>query len=233
MAGLAGSSCRLGSQEQRRAEIDASLYIPKAQLLEDRSLILDFMDEHPFIELITSVPTLRITHLPVLLDRAAESKGSILGHLARNNPQSRAFDGNNMAVAVFRGPHGYISPTWFEKKDSVPTWNFAVVHASGRPRAITERKRLRLMLDRLIDAFEKHQGSSYKLSKLPDDYVASLMEGIVGFEMEIELLEAKFKLGQNWSGKDKQAALEHLQRNASPEPSLYDLSSTFFKHENR
>jgi transcriptional regulator len=227
LAGLAACSCGIEAQEP--AKIDPSLYIPKAHLVEDRNILHDFIDEHPFIELITSLPNLRITHVPVILDRGAGAYGRILGHISRQNPQSQALDGRHTAVAVFRGPHGYISPTWFEKKDGVPTWNFAVVHASGRPAAITERNALHDLLARLIDSFEKYQGSGYDFSRLTEAYVSSLMEGIIGFEMHIEALEGKFKLGQSWSNKDRQSALAQLRRAASREPSLSDFSERFYR----
>jgi transcriptional regulator len=227
LAGLAAGSCGLRRPEQ--AGIGPSLYTPKAHLVEDRKFLHDFMDEHRFVELVTSSPTLRITHIPVILDRTAGAYGRILGHVSRQNPQSQAFDGSQAAVAVFRGPHGYISPTWLTNKDVVPTWNFAVVHATGRPKAITDKAALHDMLARLIDSFERYQGSGYDFSKLPGSYVSSLMEGLVGFEMLLESLEGKFKLGQAWGEQDKKSVLEHLRQPAWREPSLYDISADFYR----
>jgi transcriptional regulator len=214
---------------QHPARIDPTLYTPKAHRVEDSKFLQDFMDEYAFVDLVTSSPTLRITHIPVILDRAAGAYGRILGHVSRQNPQNQAFDGQHTATVVFRGPHGYISPTWYAKTEVVPTWNFAVVHATGRPSAITEKAVLHDLLARLIDRFENHPGSSYDFSKLPDGYVSSLMGGIVGFEMPIESLEGKFKLGQERSNADKQSVLEHLRQEARRERSLYDLSASFYK----
>ena len=227
LAALAGGGSSLLAQEPAR--IDPTLYIPKAQLVEDRKLLHDFMDEYSFVDLITSSPTLRITHIPVILDRTAGAYGKISGHVSRQNPQNETFDGHHTGVIVFRGPHGYISPTWYAKTDVVPTWNFAVVHATGRPSAITEKATLHDLLARFIDKFETYQGSSYDFSKLPDSFVSSLMGGIVGFEMQIESLEGKFKLGQERSDADKQGVLEHLRQAARRERSLYDLSASFYK----
>lgn len=227
LAGLAVGGC--GLREPEQAETGSSLYIPEAHLVEDRKLLHDFMDQHRFIELVTSSPMLRITHIPVILERTAGAYGRILGHVSRQNPQSLTFDGSHAAVAVFRGPHAYISPTWFAKSNVVPTWNFAVVHAVGRPKAITDKRALHDMLARLIDSFEKYQGSDYDFSKLPEGYVSSLMEGLVGFEMLLESLEGKFKLGQSWSEQDKKSVLEHLRQPAWREPSLYDISADFYQ----
>ena len=122
------------AQEPAEPPVAASLYIPQAHLVEDRKLLHDFMDDFAFVDLITHSPVLRITHLPVLLDRSAGQYGTIHGHISRQNPQAKAFDGNQQAVIVFRGPQGYISPTWYQTRQAVPTWNFAVAHATGRLR---------------------------------------------------------------------------------------------------
>ena len=218
-----------GLLEQESADVNQSLYIPKAQLVEDCNLLHDFMDEYSFVDLLTSSPTLRITHIPVLVDRTAGTYGKIFGHVSRQNPQSQTFDGRHTAVIVFRGPHGYISPTWYAKTDVVPTWNFAVVHATGRPQAVTETTALHNLLARLIDKYESYQGSGYDFSKLPENFVSALMGGIVGFEMPIELLEGKFKLGQERSEVDKQGVLEHLRQSARRERSLVDFTASFYK----
>ena len=208
---------------------DPSLYIPKAHVVEDRKVLHDFMDEFSFVDLVTPSPTLRITHIPVILDRAAGRYGTILAHVAAQNPQSAILDGAHSAVIVFRGPHGYVSPSWYVKQDVVPTWNFAVVHATGRLSAITEKNALHDLLARLIDKFESYQISGYNFSKLPDSYVTSLMSGLVGFEMQIDSLEGKFKLGQDRSESDKQGVLEHLLLAAPRERSLHDFSASFYR----
>ncbi len=87
-----------------------SIYIPRAQRVEDRAFLQDFMDEFAFADLVTSAPHLRITHLPIVLDRAAGKYGTLRGHISRHNPQADAFDGTQLAVMVFHGPDAYISP---------------------------------------------------------------------------------------------------------------------------
>jgi transcriptional regulator len=188
------------------------------------------MDAFPFVDLVTPKPTLRITHIPAVLDRTAGRYGTILAHISAQNPQRAAFDGTQSAVIVFRGPHGYISPSWYAKQDVVPTWNFSVVHASGRPKAMTDAVRARGLLARLIKTFESAVGSSsYDFSKLPDSYVTGLMKGIAPFEMEIEALEGKFKLGQERPEGDRQGVLAHLQKDPYHERSLYDVTEAFYR----
>jgi Transcriptional regulator len=206
-----------------------SLYIPKAHLVEDRKLLHDFMDDFAFVNLVTAAPSIRITHIPVLLDRTAGAYGSIFGHISRSNPQSRAFDGRESAVIVFQGPHSYISPTWYTKTDAVPTWNFAVVHASGKLKPISDKKALHDLLAKLIGKFEgRYPGSTYDFAKLPDSYIYGMLGGIIGFEMQIEMLEGKFKLGQERSEQDKQGIVKNLQA-AKPDQSIGDFTAGFYE----
>ena len=206
-----------------------SLYIPKPQLVEDRKLLQDFMQEFAFVDLVTASPDIRITHIPVLLDTTAGPYGAIYGHISRQNPQSKTFDGRQTAVIVFHGPHSYISPTWYTKPESVPTWNFAVVHATGKPKPVTEHAALHGLLARLIQKFEG-KGSAYDFSKLPDSYTSGLMAGIIGFQMDIELLEGKFKLGQDRSDADKSAMLKNLQLAKQPR-AMPDFAAEFYKRQ--
>ncbi len=185
------------------------------------------MDEFAFVDLITTSPALRITHVPVLLDRAAGPYGAILGHISRQNEQAKAFDGREEAVIVFRGPHGYISPAWYHNRQAVPTWNFAVAHATGRPKPIADTKAIHDLLAQLIAKFEG-PGSSYNFAKLPESYTNGLIAGVIGFEMQIELLEGKFKLGQERSDADKQALLKNLA-SAKPARSIADFTAEFYK----
>lgn len=228
---LAGSGmlAQESTSAQEPSTPDPSLYIPKAHLVEERKFLHDFMDEYAFVELVTPSPTLRITHIPSVLDRTKGRFGTIVGHISARNPQRATFDGAHPAVIVFRGPHSYISPTWYAKTDVVPTWNFAVVHASGRPKAITGKTETHALLARLIKKFEGALGSSYDFSKLPESYVSQLMEGIAPFEMEIDALEGKFKLGQERSAEDKQGVLAHLHESAYRERSLYDVTQAFYR----
>ena len=188
------------------------------------------MDEFSFVELVTATPELRITHIPVWLDRNAGRYGTIRGHLSRQNPQTRTFDGRQRGVIVFRGPHGYISPMWYAKTDVVPTWNFAVVHATGKLRPVTDRKDLHDLLARLIRKFESYEGTGYDFAKVAEGYKNGLMGGIIGFELEIELLEGKFKLGQERSAPDRESLLKNLA-SAKPARSLRDVTASFYQRQ--
>jgi len=220
---MAAAGLDLNAQEPS----PGSLYIPKPQLVGDRKLLQDFMDEFAFADLVTAGPGIRITHIPTFLKRTAAPYGTICGHISRQNPQSKLFDGRQPAVIVFHGPDSYISPTWYHKPESVPTWNFAVVHATGRPKPVADPAALHELLAQLIAKFEG-PGSSYEFAKLPASYTNGLMAGIIGFEMQIELLEGKFKLGQDRSDADQQALLKSLET-AKPARSMAQFTAEFYK----
>src|SRR5262245_37835612 len=130
---------------------DPSLYIPKAHVVDDLKFLHDFMEEFGFVMLVTATPTLRITHIPSILDRTKGKFGTLRGHISAQNAQKAALDGTHQTVIVFRGPQGYISPTWYASQtEVVPTWNFGVVHASGRLRAITDKAATHELLATLI-----------------------------------------------------------------------------------
>jgi transcriptional regulator len=227
LASLALAGIPMEAQEHHGPEM--SLYIPKPHLVQDRTLLHDFMDEFAFVDLVTTTPELRITHIPSVLNRSQGQYGTIYGHVARHNPQSKALENGERAVIVFHGPHSYISPTWYSKTEVVPTWNFAVVHASGKLQPIADKKPFHDLLAKLIHKFEGAE-SPYDFSKLPDSYTSSLMEGIIGFSMEIDLLEGKFKLGQERNEKDKQGILKGLEA-AKPEQSMRDFTASFYKRQ--
>lgn len=215
----------LGANAQEPAP--GSLYIPKPHLVDDRKFLHDFMDEFSFVKLVTSTPTLRITHIPVLLDRSGGDYGIIRGHISRQNPQIKALEGRQPAVIVFRGPHSYISPTWYTKADVVPTWNFAVVHASGALKPLADKDALHGLLASLISKFEGDK-SAYDFAKLPASYKYSLMDGIIGFEMKIELLEGKFKLGQERSEADRANMVKGLPGIKAPR-TMAEFTAAFYE----
>ena len=193
---------------------DPSVYIPKAHLVQDRSFLHAFMDEFSFVDLVSTTPTLRITHIPSVLDRAAGRYGTIVGHISAANEQVQAIRAGARAVVVFRGPHGYVSPGWLTTpaaRNGVPTWNFAVVHATGRFKAIDEPAQKHALLSSLIRKYEAAiGGTAYDFAALPMDDVLARAMGIQPFSIEIEALEGKFKLFQERPEPDKAAVLPRL-----------------------
>jgi transcriptional regulator len=228
LAGLAVSGGVASTQASAQPPAGESLYIPKPHLVEDLNFLQRFMDEFAFVDLITAAPEIRVTHIPVFLDRSAGKYGTIYGHISRHNPQTACLDGTHPAVIVFRGPHSYISPLWSGRAEAVPTWDFGVVHASGKLRGIEDKVALHQLLTRLIAKFEEPDKSAYDFGKLPATFTDSLMAGIVGFSMTVEKLEGKFKLGQDLPDAAKAQLISHLR--SAPQPrTMSEFTAAFYE----
>lgn len=224
----AGAMAAAADLLAQSAEPGESAYIPDHHRVNDRKVIHDFMDEFGFASVITAHPSIRITHIPVLLDREAGSWGRILGHVARANPQQRTFDGKHESLILFRGPHRYISPGWYATERAVPTWNFTAVHASGRAKLVEDNAKLAALLERLVAKYEAYEKSSYAFDKLPAAYKEGMMKNIVMFEMPVERVEAKFKLGLERSAADREGFLSGLE-GAKPERGLLEFTKAEIK----
>jgi transcriptional regulator len=152
---------------------------------------------------------IQVSHLPLLLDAR---RNVLRGHMARANPQWRMFSPQQEVLAVFHGPHHYVSPRWYASHPSVPTWNYAVVHAHGRPRLIDDAGSVEPLVRDLAVRHEAGAAHPWVMD-LPGDYQEKMLAAIVGFEIEITRLEGKFKLSQNRPAGDRPlviAALEQL-----------------------
>jgi transcriptional regulator len=156
------------------------------------------------------------THLPFVLDAEREPLGTLLGHVARPNPQWRHFEAGRSALAIFQGPHAYVSPSWYEVHPSVPTWNYVSVHAYGAPVLIEDSARVRALLARLVSLHEQDRPAPWSLAALSEEYVAGMMRGIVAFELPIARLEGKAKLSQNRSATDQARVRDALAGSGDP-----------------
>lgn len=188
------------------------MYIPAHfAIRDDLSPLYDLIESHAFGLLLCQGAEggFEASHIPFLLDRpgvtaaagaqASGTQGRLLCHLAAANGQVAALDGREV-LCIFQGPHGYVSPRWYQKKPAVPTWNYAVVHVHGRAKVTRDPKELRGMVDRLSKVYEPAEGG-WQLADEPDSFVDAMLRGIVGIEIEIERLEGKFKLSQNRPGE--------------------------------
>lgn len=189
------------------------MYIPPANLQTDPEVIHAFMAQHSFATLVTShegAPW--ATHLPFLHRAGNGGNGVLISHMARANPQWRTF-ADQEALVIFSGPHAYISPTWYVTQPSVPTWNYAAVHAYGRPRLLEDPTEIRRVLQEMITFFERTRSTPWD-GVLPDDYLEKMIRGIVAFEIPIDRLEAKFKLSQNRAPADVQGVIAALSQSS-------------------
>jgi transcriptional regulator len=130
--------------------------------------------------------------------------------VARGNEHWKALERSRRVMAIFHGPHAYVSPTWYESGPAVPTWNYTVVHATGTPRAIDEAE-LRRVLARLSARYEEGRPAPWRMEDLEEDYVAKMVRAVAGFAIEVQNLEGKFKLSQNRPGRDAERVAEALE----------------------
>ncbi len=188
------------------------MYIPPAFASPDDAASARLVADNGFALLVASdaagLPV--AAHIPIQHDAA---RGVLIGHLAGPNPLADTMDdcarAGREVLAVFQGAHGYISPSWYAaKKNTVPTWNYAAVHVYGVPTMISDKTRLRVLVDALARQYESH---GWTLDAQDPDYVDRMLSGIVGFEIAISRLEGKFKMSQNRNAADREGVLAGLE----------------------
>lgn len=188
-----------------------TFYIPRHFRLDDREALERFVAANAFGTLVTAGPAgLAVSHVPFLPERGAEGGLRLLAHVARANPHWRELESAGEALAIFGGPHAYVSPGWYANHPSVPTWNYVAVHARGRARLLPPGE-LAGLLDRLSRAYEDARPAPWRMESLPDDYAARMLEAVVGFEIAVESLEGKFKLSQNRRPEDVERVASALE----------------------
>lgn len=193
------------------------MYVPAVFAEKNLETLYALIADHGFATLVSNTADGMVaTHLPIMLDRARGPQGTLLAHLARANPHAKALDGADV-LAIFVGPHGYISPSWYGQHPAVPTWNYAAVHVYGRARVIDDAARLEDMVRTLVRQYETGRAQPWSADSLPADYMHGMMRGIVGIEIEIARLEGKLKLSQNRNAADRKAVTVALQDSASAE----------------
>ena len=184
------------------------MYLPEAFRLDDRAALLGLAEAHPFATVITSGEgAIAVSHLPLLIDGVGNR---LLGHLARANPQVAHLAKGCEVLALFHGPHCYVSPSVYEGP-GVPTWNYVVVHVRGRAR-LTGEEGLRSMLDQLVARFD----STGWRPQWGEEYLRPMVEAIAGFEIALDGLEGKWKLSQNRSPADRERVASWLERGDDP-----------------
>ena len=180
------------------------MYIPD-HFRESRPEVLhDAMRQIGFATLVThdAQGGLEANHMPMLLE-----SNVLRGHVARANPVWKAGEGE--ALAIFLGPHAYVSPNWYPSKaatgKAVPTWNYITVHVKGSIRWIQDASWLRAHVTRLSETHEGQRPDPWTISDAPESYVETMLKGIVGFELAITQLDGKYKLTQNRGAADREA----------------------------
>ena len=189
------------------------MYVPSHNRMDDRAGQLAFMRQYSFATLVTSDSgaALKATHLPfVVVEQGAELR--LVAHLARANPQWRDFADAGEVLVIFQGPHAYISPSLYQRHPSVPTWNYAAVHAHGSLRILESREDKLAALRQLVMANDAPWLE--EMERLPPDFLALKLEGIVAFEIAVTRLDARWKLSQDRSPQERRNIVEALNGSA-------------------
>ena len=157
------------------------MYIPEYNRLEDRAVALAFMQANPFAILISATDSGPFaTHLPILV-REVDGRVQLRGHMAKANPHWKSIGQDQESLAIFHGPHAYISPSLYETRESVPTWNYAAVHVYGRGTFFTDEAQLRQLLQEVIGHFDSSYAAQWP--SLSEQYQSRMLQHIVGFEI--------------------------------------------------
>jgi transcriptional regulator len=187
------------------------VYLPPAFTEARREVLIAHIERYDFGLLISHGPGgLVASHIPFLVECEGDQL-RLLGHLARPNPQVTELADGDEVLAVFSGPHAYISPGWYASGPAVPTWNYVDVHAYGTLRLIEGVDWLGTVLRRLSDRHEARSAEPWKMQDLPEPYLSGMMKGIIGLDIAVTRLEGKYKLSQNRPAADRPriaAALE-------------------------
>ena len=187
------------------------MYLPGVFAQTDLGTLHDFLDRHGFALLCSVGPggTPFASHLPLLLDRRAGPNGTLRGHMARANPHWKFADGQGV-LAVFSGPHAYVSPSWYEAEDVVPTWNYVAVHVTGTFHAVHDPAELAGLVRETVAYFEAGREAPWRFTGSAD-YFDRMLRGIVGFRVEIAAVEGKWKLGQNHPPERREKVVRALR----------------------
>lgn len=180
---------------------------------EDKALVLEFVNDHPFAFLTGSGADNKpvATQMPFFIDER-DGKWYLSGHMMRNTDHHKAFEQNPNVLAVFTGPHCYVSATWYDNPHQASTWNYMSVHFQGRIRFGTQEE-LIAILKRLTLYYENNNTSSTTVfDNLPASYLEPLLKAIVPFEIEVTAMEHVFKLSQNRDEKSYDNIIRELKK---------------------
>jgi transcriptional regulator len=199
------------------------MYAPKHYRNENFPEIEKFIRHHSFASLVsTHLGSFWATHIPLELEINEAGEKVLWGHLSRANPQWKSFKDDAQVMAIFLGPHTYISSSWYNHVN-VPTWNYIAVHVYGKIKII-EGEKLREALTRLVNKYEVISQKPVSVDTMPAEFVQKEMKGIVGIEVSIDKIEGTWKLSQNRDDENYLAIIRELER-------LNDLNSQLIAEE--
>ena len=185
------------------------MHVPDKWNMSDTGVIHSFIEQHGFAVLVSN--DLNASHLPLILKSDEAEKGVLYGHFARANSHWKTVIGQSI-LCIFNGPHGYISPTWYDSYPAVPTWNYSSVHVKGTVELTDDESTLSI-LELTIRKYEPSLLGEQTF--IPIEYQQKLSQGIVGFKIVIDDIQGQQKLGQHRSAADQQGVAAGLLKSAS------------------
>lgn len=187
------------------------MYIPNYFKITDETVAYDIIKEHSFATLFSQNNGMPFaTHLPLILN---DEKSYLYGHFARPNPQWKDIK-NQTVLAVFHGPHCYISPSWYETNKAVPTWNYITVHVYGEVELLEDEEELVTSLHDMVVKYEAPD-SSYRLQDVDPEFLSGMNKGVQGFKIKINRIEGKSKLSQNHSLVRQELVINQLEQKST------------------
>lgn len=187
------------------------MYIPKYFKITDEKMAHDVIKEHSFATLFSQHNGMPFaTHLPLILNK---ENSYLYGHFARPNPQWQDIK-NQTVLAIFHGPHCYISPSWYETNKAVPTWNYVTVHVYGEVELLEDDNELLGSLHDMVLKYETPE-STYRLEDVDAEFLAGMNKGVQGFKIKINRIEGKVKLSQNHSLQRQELVINQLEQKAN------------------
>ena len=205
------------------------MYVPPHFAETDLTKQHDFIERYSFGLLVAQLGGVPfVTHLPFLLERTSGPHGTLIGHMARANPHWTELAGQSV-LAVFAGPHAYISPTWYESANVVPTWNYTAVHAYGSIELL-DKNGVRDVVTRTVSLYESALPQPWTF-EADSVFIDRLLDQIVGFRLAIERIEGKMKLNQNHPVERREKVIRALrERGSADEIAVAELMAKD-KHE--
>ncbi|MDN4166188.1 FMN-binding negative transcriptional regulator [Cytophagales bacterium LB-30] len=186
------------------------MYIPKIFKQENPSEIKAFIEKNGFASLISQVEGKPwATHIPLVWEEK-NGKSVLAGHISRGNAQWRAFTDQEQVMAIFMGPHAYVSSSWYNH-ENVPTWNYMAVHVYGNVR-LTEGEELLASLKKLTDKYEQHSQNPVSVEGMSEKFLRNELKGLVGIEITITDIHAVHKLSQNRDTHNQQNIIAELEK---------------------
>jgi transcriptional regulator len=191
------------------------MYTPDLYKNENQEEIRTFLKENSFGILINQTNgKLCATHIPMELGINAEGKEILEGHISKLNPQAEGFASNDQVLAVFSGPHSYISSSWYDH-ENVPTWNYIAVHVYGRIKIVDYDTSVD-QLKKLVDKYEANSVNPIRVENLSDKTMREA-RGIFGLEIEIDEIQATKKLSQNRDDHNYKNIISELEKTENPQ----------------